>query len=91
MSVRDGRPAELGLSSAPFWSMPGLIDEGQPSWIKIRLSLEPGAPALQDVRPLLLARVRGFFERDAATVEEAPDCRRHDAKAVVSLEPNRHL
>ena len=38
-----------------------LVDEYQPLRLQIRLSLEPGPAATQDVSPLLLAGVRGFF------------------------------
>ncbi len=40
---------------------PGLVDEDQTLGIEIRLALEPGPPAMQNVRTLLLAGVRGFF------------------------------
>jgi hypothetical protein len=39
----------------------GLIDEDQSLGIEIGLRLEPGLPSTRDVRPLLLAGVRGFF------------------------------
>ncbi len=39
----------------------GLIDEDQPLRIEIGLVLEPGLPPTRNVRPLLLAGVRGFF------------------------------
>jgi hypothetical protein len=40
------------------------------------LGLEPGQPAGGDVRPLLFGGMRGFFEADAAPVEEIPRRRR---------------
>ena len=39
----------------------GLIAEDQPLRIEIGLVLEPGLPPTRNVRPLLLAGVRGFF------------------------------
>ena len=42
---------------------PGLIDEDKTLGIEIELLLEPGLAALQDVRPILFAGVRGLFLR----------------------------
>jgi hypothetical protein len=43
---------------------PGLIDKDETLGIGIELLLEPGlAAALQDIRPILLAGVRGLFLR----------------------------
>jgi hypothetical protein len=42
---------------------PGLIDEDQARGVKIWLRLEPGAPAPQDIRPILLARMASLFLR----------------------------
>jgi len=42
---------------------PGLIDEDETLGIEIELRLEPGLAALQDVRPILFAGVRGLFLR----------------------------
>jgi hypothetical protein len=39
----------------------GLVDEDQPLGLQIGLGFEPGLPATENVRPLLLAGVRGFF------------------------------
>ncbi len=39
----------------------GLVDEDQALRCQVRLSLEPGPAAVQHVRALLLAGVRGFF------------------------------
>jgi hypothetical protein len=39
----------------------GLVDEDQPFRLQIQLGLEPGVPSAQNVRTLLLARMRGFF------------------------------
>ncbi len=40
---------------------PGLVDEDQPLGVQIGLRVEPGLAAAQNVRPLLLGGVRGFF------------------------------
>jgi len=42
---------------------PGLIDEDKTLGIELELLLEPGLSALQDVRPILFAGVRGLFLR----------------------------
>ena len=42
---------------------PGLIDEDETLGIEIELLLEPGLAALQDVRPIPFAGVRGLFLR----------------------------
>jgi hypothetical protein len=42
---------------------PGLIDKDETLGIGIELLLEPGLAALQDIRPILLAGVRGLFLR----------------------------
>jgi hypothetical protein len=47
-------PGHLGRSA-------GLVDEHQPLGFQVRLGVEPGLPAAQNVSSLLLARVRGFF------------------------------
>ncbi len=39
----------------------GLLDEDKPRRLQVRLGVEPGLPAAQDVSSLLLASVRGFF------------------------------
>ena len=38
-----------------------LVDEDKPRRLQVRLGVEPGLPAAQDVSSLLLGRVRGFF------------------------------
>jgi hypothetical protein len=38
-----------------------LIDEDQALRVELRLGIEPGPAASQDVSPLLLVGVRGFF------------------------------
>ena len=40
---------------------PCLVDEDEAGGIKVRLRVEPGAPLLQDVGPILLARMGGLF------------------------------
>lgn len=40
-----------------------LVDEDQPLRIEIGLSVEPGAAPSQNIRAVLLARVRGLFFR----------------------------
>ena len=42
---------------------PAFIDEHQALGIKVKLSFEPGFALGQDVRALLLGRVRGLFLR----------------------------
>ena len=39
----------------------GLVDKDQPFRIQIELPIEPGAPALQDIRPVLLQCMCGLF------------------------------
>ena len=39
----------------------GLVDKDQPFLIQIELATEPGAPALQDIRPVLLQGLWGFI------------------------------
>ena len=52
-------PSHLGRGS-------GLIDEHQPFGLKIDLGIEPSLPSVENVRPLLFARIEpwgvcGFF------------------------------
>ena len=66
MAVGDGGPAALAApGSAPqaghLGRGAGLIDEDELLGIKIGLSVEPGLAAGDDIRPLLLGGVRGFF------------------------------
>jgi hypothetical protein len=42
---------------------PSFVDEDQPRRVKVDLAVEPGLSALQDVRAILLARVRRLFLR----------------------------
>jgi hypothetical protein len=52
-----GSAAEAGH----FGGGAGLIDEHQALGVQLWLKLEPSRPMLRDVRPILLAGVRGFF------------------------------
>ena len=66
MAVGNRRPAALAaLGSAPqtghLGRGAGLIDEDELLGIKIGLGVEPGLAAGDDIRPLLLGGVRGFF------------------------------
>ena len=49
------------VATGHFGRGTGLIDKDQTLGIQIGLQVEPGAPPGQNVRPLLLAGVRGFF------------------------------
>jgi hypothetical protein len=42
---------------------PAFIDEHQALRIEVELSLEPSLASAQDVRPVLLGRMRGLFLR----------------------------
>ncbi len=55
--------AAFGSAIAPrhLGRRPGLVDKDQLAGVEIRLTVEPGLPAAPDIRPLLLAGVRGFF------------------------------
>ncbi len=62
---------------------PCVIDEDETFEVEIELAVEPVLPALQDVRPILLCRVRSlFFPRDPVPVEEPPQ--RSNSKAVTT-------
>jgi len=66
MAVGNYRPAALAaLGSAPqaghLGRGPGLVDEDELLGIKLALSVEPGLAAGDNIRPLLLGGVRGFF------------------------------
>ena len=66
MAVRDGGPAAL---AAPGAAPPaghlgrgaGLVDEDELLGIETGLGVEPELAAGNDIRPLLLGGVRGFF------------------------------
>ncbi len=55
--------AATAMGSSHFGRGPGLIDEDEMLGIEIELLLEPGLAALQDVRAILFAGVRGLFLR----------------------------
>ncbi len=66
MTVGDGGSTALAaLGSAPqaghLGRGAGLVDEDQLLGIKIGLGVAPGMAASDDIRPLLLGGVRGFF------------------------------
>ncbi len=66
MAVGNGGPAALAaLGSAPqaghLGRGAGLVDEDELLGIKLGLGVEPGLAADDDIRPLLLGGVRGFF------------------------------
>jgi len=66
MAVGNRRPAALAaLGSAPqaghLGRGPGFVDEDELLGIELGLGLEPGLATGDDVRPLLLGGVRGFF------------------------------
>ncbi len=60
-----GAAAHPALGAAPqaghLGRGAGLIDEDELLGIKIGLGVEPGLAAGDDIRPLLLGGVRGFF------------------------------
>jgi hypothetical protein len=66
MTVRNAGPEPLASWSAAttpghVGRCPGLVDEHQTIRIEIELSIEPVPAPLQDVRAVLLGRVRGLF------------------------------
>src|SRR6201987_3673312 len=66
MAVRDESPQPLAPQGAPsrarhVGGRPGLVDEDELFQIEMELAVPPGFARLQDVRPLLLAGVRGLF------------------------------
>jgi hypothetical protein len=57
--MRHAGPATLAAKCTPAQTChlrrkAGFIDKDQPLQIQIELAIEPGAPALQDIRPVLL-------------------------------------
>src|SRR3954467_3492673 len=66
---------------------PGLIDEHQPSGIKVALALEPGLAPLADVGPVLLGGMRGLFLRviwcRRQKRQSAIWCRRQKRQSVI--------
>lgn len=69
------KPRHLGRGSR-------LVDEHQPLDVDLRLRCLPRRAFSGHVRPILLAGVRCFFERDVAAIEEPPNHARHEALAV---------
>ena len=68
MTVRHAGPQALAAerSSVPPGHVgggPGLVDEDEARGVEIELVVEPLLTSPQDVRPLLLGRVRGLFLR----------------------------
>ena len=68
MPVRHAGPQALAAerSSVPPGHVrrgPGLVDEDEARGVEIELIVEPLLTSPQDVRPLLLGRVRGLFLR----------------------------
>ena len=68
MAVRHAGPQALAAerSSVPPGHVrggPGLVDEDEARGVEIELVVEPLLTSPQDVRPLLLGRVRGLFLR----------------------------
>ena len=66
MAMRDAGPQPLPFGCASITAghvcgRPGLVDENEALGIEIRLTVEPGLPLRQDVRAILLSRVRGLF------------------------------
>ena len=68
MSVRDAGAQPLTLrcpatDASHVGRGPGLVDEDEAGRIQLELLVEPLLAPLQDVRPVLLGRVRGLFLR----------------------------
>lgn len=66
MAVRDAGPQALALGrpSAEAGHVgrgPRFVDEHELGRVEIELSFEPGLATLQDIRAVLLGRVRGLF------------------------------
>ena len=94
--VGDRRPAPMSTQSPAAASRhlgggAGLVDEDELIGVEAGLGLEPGPPAAQHVRTLLLAGVRRFFEGDAAAVEEAPHGALGDPQPMLALQMGRDL
>ncbi len=68
-----------------------LVDEDQPGRIEVELAVKPGLALSQDLRPLLLQCVRGFFVREATPAQ--PVVQRAPANPDVALvrEARHHL
>jgi hypothetical protein len=68
MPERNSHPTALAAWSSPVAADHlrggrGLVEEHEPVWIKIELSLEPGKAGCLHVVPILLGRVAGVFLR----------------------------
>jgi hypothetical protein len=66
MAVRDTRAQTLATGAAPTQAghlgrEPCLVDKHQTGWVEIELPREPRLTRGDDVGPVLLGRVRGFF------------------------------
>lgn len=66
VAMRDRGTRPLAFQSAPAQARhvgrgPRLVDEDEPFRVEVELAVEPVLPPLQDVRPLLLARMGGLF------------------------------
>lgn len=66
MPMRDGSSKPLTPRRPPTdaghtGGGPGLVDEDEALGVEVELALEPDLAPLQDVRPVLLGRVRGLF------------------------------
>lgn len=66
MPVRDAHPQPLAARRAAMAARhlgggPGLVDEHQPLGVEVRLALEPGLPAAQEVGTVLLGCALGLF------------------------------
>ena len=56
LAPRTAAPAASHIGRCPCF-----IDEDETFGVEIELAVEPVLPALQDVRPILLCRVRSLF------------------------------
>ena len=56
-------PAAAAMAARHIGRGPGFIDEDEAFGVEIGLAVEPGLPALQNIRTVLLAGVRGLFLR----------------------------
>ena len=96
MPMGHRRPAAMAAQSPAAASRhlgrsAGLIDEDEPVRIESRLGFEPGPPALQHIRSLLLDGVRRFFEGDPPAVEEASHGALGDPQPMLALQVGRDL
>jgi hypothetical protein len=66
MAMRDAGPEPFALprtatSASHVGRCPGLVDKDETDGVEIKLIVEPVFPALQNIRAVLLRRVRGLF------------------------------